>query len=162
MEEGEWTQVNRRNKGGFEARQQEATKATTTFLFTNFPEDWSLANMRREFEGFGNLVDIYVARKKTRAGKCFGFLHYAEGRNPDSFERLLNGIPVCPFKVKVNITRVFRNKPAMERRVPFGAFHRVPPGAFSSRKEGTSFQGKSSSRNGYKVAYEKSFADVLK
>ena len=66
MKEGEWIEVNRRKKGGFEASKKEATK-TTSFFFTNFPEDWSLTRLRKEFEGFGNLVDIYVARKKSRA-----------------------------------------------------------------------------------------------
>ena len=122
MEESEWTQVNCRKKGGLEASQQEAIKSTS-FFFTNFPEDWSLARLRKEFEGLGNLVDFYVARKKSRAGKCFGFLRYAEVCNPASFERLLNGIPVGSFKVKVNIAKFNRNKTSLENASHLGIFH---------------------------------------
>ena len=93
-----------------------------------------------------------MARKKSRAGKCFGFLRYAEVRNPVSFERLLNDIPVGRFKVKVNIARFFRQNTTMEKLV-------CPD---SSGKEGKSFHEKPFLKKVYKAGSGKSFAEVLK
>ncbi|KAJ9553154.1 hypothetical protein OSB04_017199 [Centaurea solstitialis] len=49
------------------------SRRATTFFFTNFPEEESERSLWRAFQKQGELVDLYIARKRNGWGKRFGF-----------------------------------------------------------------------------------------
>ncbi|KAJ9549144.1 hypothetical protein OSB04_021687 [Centaurea solstitialis] len=81
----------------------------TSFFFTNFPDTWSEANVWKEFLHHGKLVDVYIARKKTVAGRKFGFARFLDVSDVTSFEKKLDGIRMGAYKVKVNVARFERS-----------------------------------------------------
>ena len=72
----------------------------TSFFFFNFPENWSVANMWRAFKWFGDVGDVYIARKRLANGMRFGFVRYKNLYNVKEMERKLNEIWIGMYKLK--------------------------------------------------------------
>ncbi|KAI3708375.1 hypothetical protein L2E82_37543 [Cichorium intybus] len=50
---------------------------------------------------FGSVVDIYMARKKLRNGKEFGFVRFTNVEDARGLEKELNGVWIGLFKLRV-------------------------------------------------------------
>ncbi|GKV14964.1 hypothetical protein SLEP1_g25762 [Rubroshorea leprosula] len=99
----------------------------TPFFFTNFPEEWSYAEMWRTFSQFGRVYAVYSPRRRNRNGNRFGFVRFLDVKDKKELERKLDQIWVGDRKLWVNIPRFDAlQKKEMERRNPQGEDLRIP------------------------------------
>ncbi|KAI3779998.1 hypothetical protein L2E82_09806 [Cichorium intybus] len=61
------------------------------YMFFNFSKNTSVEKLWSLFRRFGNVVDIYIARKTLRNGKEFGFVRFSNENVPSRLEAELNG-----------------------------------------------------------------------
>ena len=64
----------------------------TTFFFTNFPESWNEKGFWNIFLKYGRVVDVFIPRKRNKAGKLFGFARFLNIMDSLLFEKKLNEI----------------------------------------------------------------------
>lgn len=58
----------------------------------------------------GEVVDVYITKKKSQVGKVFGFERFQQVMNPMELEEPLNQIWIGLYKMRVNLSR-FHRKP---------------------------------------------------
>ncbi|GJW69796.1 DETOXIFICATION 16-like protein [Tanacetum coccineum] len=75
------------------------------FFFTNFSPEWNKANLHDLFVEVGEISDVYVARKLTKAGKRFGFAWFFRIGNLQALKKRLNRIKIGSFRLKANIAK---------------------------------------------------------
>ncbi|MCH79669.1 transcription factor PIF1-like [Trifolium medium] len=81
---------------------------TTTCYVNNLPEDIGEKEVERMFERWGNVVDVYIAKKRNKAGRVFGFVRYVAVKDERWLEEQLQDIWFGSYKVWVNISRYGR------------------------------------------------------
>ncbi|GKV29753.1 hypothetical protein SLEP1_g38652 [Rubroshorea leprosula] len=80
-------------------------KQAIPYFFTNFPEEWSYADMWRTFLKFGRVYDIYSPNRKSRSGARFGFVRFLNVHDKRELERQLDQIWIGDWKLWVNFPR---------------------------------------------------------
>ncbi|PWA58583.1 hypothetical protein CTI12_AA249380 [Artemisia annua] len=55
---------------------------STTFYSTNFPFKWNYLVMKDVFSNYGQVADVYIAGKRNKHGKRFGFMRFLDVSNP--------------------------------------------------------------------------------
>ncbi|GKV49720.1 hypothetical protein SLEP1_g56454 [Rubroshorea leprosula] len=76
--------------------------AATPYFFTNFPEEWSCADMWNTFRKYGRVYDIYSPNRKSRNGCRFGFVRFLNVKDKKELEKHLDQIWVGEKKLWVN------------------------------------------------------------
>ncbi|KAI3792215.1 hypothetical protein L2E82_06088 [Cichorium intybus] len=76
--DAEWKVVDR--------RKNDRRDHPTSFYVSNLPEGATVNEIWKKFEGFGKLVDVYIARKKERSGARFGFVRFAGVQDAKAME----------------------------------------------------------------------------
>ncbi|GKV26106.1 hypothetical protein SLEP1_g35459 [Rubroshorea leprosula] len=105
---GEQRGLRGRESGIGETYNRGLYKQATPYFFTNFPEDWSYAEMWKTFCKFGRVFDIYSPSRRSKKGRRFGFVRFLDVKDNKELERRLDQIWVGEFKLWVNSPR-FRN-----------------------------------------------------
>ncbi|KAL4555405.1 hypothetical protein LXL04_038023 [Taraxacum kok-saghyz] len=82
----------------------------TTFFFTNFPEQWNEDKLWQEFRRSGTVVDVFVARKRNRVGRKFGFVRFLKVTDIAKKESELNNLWLDKFKLKANLAKYGRKE----------------------------------------------------
>ncbi|KAJ0545552.1 putative RNA recognition motif domain, nucleotide-binding alpha-beta plait domain superfamily [Helianthus annuus] len=77
----------------------------TKFYVTNLPDNCSGANLAREVRNFGEIFDIYVARKRDKVGRRFAFVSLLDVKDRQEMEKVLSSIRLGEYKLKVNVAR---------------------------------------------------------
>ncbi|KAI3510537.1 hypothetical protein L1887_17605 [Cichorium endivia] len=72
-----------------------------SYMFFNFPTNTNVEKLWSLFRRFGKVLDIYMARKKLRNGKEFGFVRFSQVEAPRRLEAELNGAWIGMFKLRV-------------------------------------------------------------
>ncbi|GJY13616.1 retrovirus-related pol polyprotein from transposon TNT 1-94 [Tanacetum coccineum] len=85
---------------------------------TNFPPEWNKASLHELFVEVGEISDVYVARKMSKAGKRFGFARFLKIGNIQALEKRLNRIQIGNFKLEANIAKYER--PFFKSKQGFG------------------------------------------
>lgn len=67
-----------------------------------------MAEIKRKFSKFGELVDLFIPRKKSKTGKVFGFARFVELKNEKRLEEQLRNVWFGTCKVWANISRFNR------------------------------------------------------
>lgn len=75
----------------------------TSFLFFNFPENWEVVSLWKTFKLYGEVSDIYMAGKRMRNGKKFGFVRFKNVDDIRKMEQRLGGIWIGSYKLRVFI-----------------------------------------------------------
>ena len=88
-------------------------KKATSFYFAGVSDDISEAEMWRAFTKVGKVVDVYLARKKNKAGLNFGFVRFIGIEDPLHFEKKLCGIRIGKGRLTANLARYER-----QQRIP--------------------------------------------
>jgi hypothetical protein len=57
---------------------QNIDQISTSFYFTNFPEDLKSGDLWEVFAKFGHVVDVYIPFKVDKRGKRFGFVKFKD------------------------------------------------------------------------------------
>ncbi|GKC91906.1 cytochrome P450 [Tanacetum coccineum] len=114
-----WTWVIGKHKGKIRSTTKEYQSTTTptatpiaifTFYLTNFPLKWDHITMKDVFAKYGKVVDVFIASKRNKLGKRFGFARFENVSNPTAFEKLLSTISVGSQKLWCNIAH-FQRRP---------------------------------------------------
>ncbi|GJW06364.1 nucleotide-binding alpha-beta plait domain-containing protein [Tanacetum coccineum] len=93
---------------GQEKRKHVPQSNVVNYYFTNFPPKWNEDYLRKAFAEVEELVDVYVARKMSKAGLRFGFVRFLQVGNPKVLEKNLNQIRYGRFKLRANIAKFER------------------------------------------------------
>ncbi|GJZ03380.1 putative RNA-directed DNA polymerase, eukaryota, reverse transcriptase zinc-binding domain protein [Tanacetum coccineum] len=132
-EGGVWTRVERKHKGrkqgGFNdgrkspfsrtdgrARISDSNRVmkdkTYSFFFTNFQETWDSGALWKMFSRYGNVVDVYVAFKRTKKGFRFVFVRFINIGDVVLFERKLKTILIGEVSLVINIAKYYKSEGA--------------------------------------------------
>lgn len=84
-------------------------KIATSFYVSNFPNSLDAKNLWKEFQPFGSIVDAFIANKRSKQGKRFGFVRFLGVRNEVDFARSLSNIWIGSYHVYVSVARFQRN-----------------------------------------------------
>ncbi|PWA72620.1 hypothetical protein CTI12_AA267320 [Artemisia annua] len=100
---------------------------TITYYFTNFPHNWNHTIMLDIFNKYGHAIDVYIAGKRNKDGKRFGFCRFTGVKDCIAFEKILNTIQIGTQKIKCNLARHQRKPPP---RQPYNNHHNTPSQPF--------------------------------
>lgn len=81
-------------------------KGSTSFYFTNFPENYDNEEMWKIFLKWGTAIDIYIPNRKDRTARKFGFVKFL---NPKALEVKLDNIWIGTYKLRVNAMKFVRD-----------------------------------------------------
>ncbi|KAL4555547.1 hypothetical protein LXL04_038169 [Taraxacum kok-saghyz] len=108
-----------------------------TFFFTNFPEFWETTGLWQEFRRIGTVVDVFVARKRNKTGRKFGFVRFLKVQDVGKMEQELNNLWMNKFKLKANVAKYGRKdikeNPQNLKSVIIGPAHPVSEKPEASR-----------------------------
>lgn len=82
---------------------------TTTFYFSQFPEDHGAREMLRIFSLYGEAAEVVIPPKLDKLGRRFGFVRFWRIRDPDRFAIKLDNIIIGSTKIHVNCPRFNRD-----------------------------------------------------
>ncbi|KAJ9564765.1 hypothetical protein OSB04_000731 [Centaurea solstitialis] len=90
-------------RGGFEDSDVKRGRFRNeiSFLFFNFPENVEVPELWRTFKRLGEATDIYIARKRLRNGKKFGFIRFKDKGNAMELLGKLSNVWFGFFKLVV-------------------------------------------------------------
>ncbi|KAI3690043.1 hypothetical protein L2E82_48018 [Cichorium intybus] len=98
---GGWTKVSRR------VHRQD--KSITSFYVSNIQQNTSVEMLRRAFQSFGKIADIYIPGRKDRGGSYFAFVKYFGVTDAEEMERTLNRVKCGSCITRVNIAKYEKN-----------------------------------------------------
>ncbi|KAI3740607.1 hypothetical protein L2E82_31075 [Cichorium intybus] len=98
---GGWTKVHRR------VHRQD--KSITSFYVSNIQQNTTVEMLRRAFQSFGKIADIYIPGRKDRSGSYFAFVKYFGIKDAEEMARTLNRVKCGSCITKVNIARYEKN-----------------------------------------------------
>ena len=96
-----------RNEKGF-AGYGKVIRDATTFFFSRFPEDHSELDLWRIFQRFGRVVEVFIAKRRNRWGRRFGFVRFLVVSDKKKMETDLDKIYIGNLKMYVNLPRYKR------------------------------------------------------
>ncbi|GKV30582.1 hypothetical protein SLEP1_g39382 [Rubroshorea leprosula] len=88
----------------------------TSFFITKFPEDVEMGDMWQAFVKCGRAIQIFIAQKRDRWGRRFGFARFLDVANPNSLEAKLNQIKFGDQPLHANLARFAKGDHKMERQ----------------------------------------------
>ncbi|KAJ0559311.1 putative RNA recognition motif domain, nucleotide-binding alpha-beta plait domain superfamily [Helianthus annuus] len=77
----------------------------TKFFITNLPEGCTPWELKCGLVGLGDVWGTYVAKKRDKEGRRFGFASFKDVRDKSELERSLKGLKLGGCKLVVNIAR---------------------------------------------------------
>jgi hypothetical protein len=87
---------------------------TTSYFFTNFPEEAKVTGLWSKFARFGRVGEVYVLKKLDKQGQRFGFVKFREVRDEGDLLSRMGDIWIGTFKLRVNLSRFNRNDKKLE------------------------------------------------
>ncbi|GLU22473.1 hypothetical protein SLE2022_385460 [Rubroshorea leprosula] len=111
-------------------------KNATSYLFSNFPEDWSPKRLWFLFAtygaGLGRIVDVFIPRKKDRKGNKFGFVRFSEVRDKARLEKMLKMICFGTEQLRISLAKERKPlQPALKHPRPLPP--PPPPGTLKTK-----------------------------
>ncbi|PWA39631.1 nucleotide-binding alpha-beta plait domain-containing protein [Artemisia annua] len=107
---------------------EEVQRRITKLFITNLPDrcsGWDLAGVLREH---GAIYDIYIAKKRDKGGKRFGFVSFLDVKDKDEMIRKMSNIKMGVYKLEINVSRfVLEDGEIREEHVHKPKESRVPP-----------------------------------
>jgi hypothetical protein len=82
---------------------------TTSFYFTNFPDDLKALDLWETFAKYGHVGDVYIPNKVDKRGKRFGFVKFKNVTDIDDMSLRLADVRCGSFKLWINHSRFGRN-----------------------------------------------------
>ncbi|KAK8623628.1 hypothetical protein V6N13_064995 [Hibiscus sabdariffa] len=90
-------------------------RGVITLFVSNLPTKLHWTGLWQTFGRHGDLVDAYIASKKDKQGRRFGFVRCSNQRDADRAMERLNGFHLYDFKLRVTEAR-FKTKTTYWRR----------------------------------------------
>ncbi|KAF5761678.1 putative RNA recognition motif domain, nucleotide-binding alpha-beta plait domain superfamily [Helianthus annuus] len=79
----------------------------TNFFITNLPEGWTPWELKCGVASFGEVSGMFVAKKRDKDGRRFGFASFKDVKDKAELEKALKGIKLGGCKLSLNIARFF-------------------------------------------------------
>ena len=86
-------------------KQPEYGEDTVKFYVSNFPDKCSGKDLDDLLKEFGEITKIYIARKRDREGRRFGFVTFGGVRDKADLERSMRNLWLGSFKLRINVAR---------------------------------------------------------
>jgi RNA recognition motif-containing protein len=67
-------------------------KETTSFFFTNLPEETPVMELWKVFARYGRVGEVYLPMKLDKLGRKFGFVKYKEVKEVEELSRKLDDV----------------------------------------------------------------------
>jgi hypothetical protein len=99
--------ANTKKKSGFF---HHLDQVTTSFFFTNFPEDATTGDLWKIFQGFGRVGEVYIPKKLDKRGRRFGFVKFKDVLDVEELGDRLKEVWCGTFKLWVNLSRFVRTE----------------------------------------------------
>ncbi|GJS74020.1 RNA-directed DNA polymerase, eukaryota, reverse transcriptase zinc-binding domain protein [Tanacetum coccineum] len=106
---------------------KDVEKIAMSFFITNFPESLDAKNLWKEFQRFGRIVDAFIANKRSKTGKRFGFVRFLGVRNGEDFSKTMSKIWVGSYHLFVSISKFERTSKTDTKSVPKFNVPQAPP-----------------------------------
>ncbi|KAJ0821011.1 putative RNA recognition motif domain, nucleotide-binding alpha-beta plait domain superfamily [Helianthus annuus] len=156
-EEEGWEFPHVKKKGGSGSRKEERSHVLKFFV-TNIPSrcrPWDLANA---FRSYGEIGGAFIAKKKDKEGRIFGFVSFKGVRNAAELEDSLQKIKLGDNKLKVNVAMFAKEHGDVAQKVAAGSYRQdrvrsAPASGFVNREHGP--------KKFMEVHVGSSFADIL-
>ncbi|KAJ0764965.1 putative RNA recognition motif domain, nucleotide-binding alpha-beta plait domain superfamily [Helianthus annuus] len=130
----------------------------TKFYVTNIPDNCSGANLAREVRNFGEIFDIYVARKRDKVGRRFAFVSLLDVKDRREMEKVLSSIRLGEYKLKVNVARfVLEEGEVNDRRSFFPPKNERPEKKFNA-EEGNRRQANQNTFHANAMSFKEAFS----
>jgi hypothetical protein len=84
-------------------------KVTTSFFFTNIPDEATTEDLWKLFLKFGRVWEIYMPKKLDKRGRRFGFVKFKVVSEVELLNDKLQDVWMGTFKLLVNISRFARS-----------------------------------------------------
>jgi hypothetical protein len=92
-------------------------RITTSFYFTNFPEEVKVMELWSLFRRFGRVGEVYIPKKLDKNGHRFGFVKFKEVTNALELEEKMNDVWWDSFKLRINLSRFNRGAKESKRSI---------------------------------------------
>ncbi|XP_021980427.1 uncharacterized protein LOC110876568 [Helianthus annuus] len=102
--DGPWTDVNYNKQ-----KKVRGNGVELTFIVQNLSDRASRTILKKAFQPFGFVSDVYVARKKDKRGNYFGFVRFVGIENVDSALEVMNTVIILEAKVSVSLAKYDKN-----------------------------------------------------
>ncbi|GKV30573.1 hypothetical protein SLEP1_g39374 [Rubroshorea leprosula] len=102
-------------------------KNATSYLFSDFPENWSSKRLWFLFAtygaGLGRIVDVFIPRKKDRKDNKFGFVRFSEVRDKARLEKMLKMIYFGIEQLRITLANERKPQQPVFNPLPLVHYH---------------------------------------
>ncbi|MCI20059.1 endonuclease/exonuclease/phosphatase family protein, partial [Trifolium medium] len=86
---------------------------STSFFFTNFPEELDWGMLWKLFSKYGSVTDVFIPKKVDKWGRRFGFVKFKGVREfeVEALSRKLEDVWWGTYKLRVNRSRFGKDDP---------------------------------------------------
>jgi RNA recognition motif-containing protein len=84
-------------------------RITTSFFFTNLPDDANSEDLWKLFLKFGRVAEVYIPKKLDKRGMRFGFVKFKDVAEVEALSDRLKDVWIGSFKLWVNRSRFGRS-----------------------------------------------------
>jgi len=95
--------------------QHRTSNNSTTFFFSNFPDDYGEKEMLKIFQRWARVKDVFISRRLNKWGRRFGFVSLFDVKNVAKLEKELDQIYIGNRKLYVNIPKYRRHQAELPR-----------------------------------------------
>nr|GFA22734.1 nucleotide-binding alpha-beta plait domain-containing protein [Tanacetum cinerariifolium] len=92
------------------SKEDDIQKISTSVFVINFPDGYGAKDLWNTCKLYGNVVDVFILDRRTKAGKRFGFVRFIKVLNIDSLINSLCTVWVRRNKIHANVAR-FQREP---------------------------------------------------
>ncbi|XP_071740115.1 uncharacterized protein [Rutidosis leptorrhynchoides] len=92
-------------KDGWSVKVRRSEKEYQSFFVTNFPEHADVPALWKVFDGYGYLIDVYIAKKRAKSGKRFGFIRFMGVKHVLDMENRLADVWMGSFHFYVEASK---------------------------------------------------------
>ncbi|GJT22568.1 RNA-directed DNA polymerase, eukaryota, nucleotide-binding alpha-beta plait domain protein [Tanacetum coccineum] len=124
----DWQEVSRK-KFNVRSNADHTCLISTSIFVTNFPDITTSKDMWEVCKGYGNVVDVYIPNRKSKAGKRFAFVRFIKVENVDRLVGNLCTLWIGRLHLHANV--VWFNRPPSHSPQPFHSARPTTTGASS-------------------------------
>nr|GEY77035.1 RNA-directed DNA polymerase, eukaryota, nucleotide-binding alpha-beta plait domain protein [Tanacetum cinerariifolium] len=132
----DWHEVSRKKSNARSYVDQTCIISTSIFV-TNFSDTTTSKDLWEVCKGYGNVVDVYIPNRKSKAGKRFAFVRFIKVDNVDRLVGNLCTLWIGRMHLHANVVRF--NRPSNNSPRPIHSARSMDPGvsSFASVLKGT-------------------------
>ncbi|GJX55522.1 RNA-directed DNA polymerase, eukaryota [Tanacetum coccineum] len=104
-------------RASFNSKEDQTRKIFKSMFVMNFPDHFTARDLWNVCLAYGNVIDVYIPLKKSKAGKKFAFVRFIKVDNLERLIRNLCTIWIGRFHLHANVVR-FQREPSTHSSPP--------------------------------------------